>query len=106
MKKYWYSFVRTSGGYTRTCRITKIKVINPDNDRYAVVEATMSLSSYSSALWALILFGCPGLLLAAIIIAVTQKKDKLKVRKLMIKSNEIWYVAESEFKGVLDGIKM
>ena len=90
-KAYWKSIARVSFLHNRGVRFVKAKSILAQDD-LAVVEATFEFTSMNPAF----------LLLGVLIATMMQKKETKIVRKLLVKHNNLWYLAEGEFEGRLD----
>lgn len=105
--EYWQKNIfKGSTNYVRTSKLKKVEVVAETADGLTAVEATFYLTSYSQW-WLLgILAGMPGILIAAIGISVTQKKETRKLQKLLIHRDEKWYIAEAEWEGDLDHCKL
>lgn len=104
MKKYWKGLIKPSGSYNRTCSLKSFKILSGGGieDKYAIAEVDMKITTYPSILIALILLN---LLICLIVILIVQKTETLKFRKLMIKSNGKWYFTSGDFGGIMDRLE-
>lgn len=103
LKKYWTGLIKPSNMQNRTCQLSKFRVIDggKPEDKYAIVEVDMKITTYPSLLIFLILINLLVVLLAVLIV---QKSETLKFRKVMIKSNGRWYFTSGDFCGPLDSL--
>ena len=99
LKKYWRSVFRGPSLQTRSVRIKSVLLSRETPNDVAVVHAELQFLNYPSLLILTILIN---LIVCAILIAVLQKKTPVSVRKVLIRRNERWYIAEGEFEGKVD----
>lgn len=104
MKKYWKGLIKPTSGCNRTCGVKGYKIVSGGGpeDKYAIAEVELKVTTYPSILIALVLIN---LLVCLLVILIVQKKEPLTFRKLMIKSNGKWYFASGDFECVLDELE-
>lgn len=82
-KKYWRSTLIGAGMYGRVMKIDKIKLLK-EFDNVAVLEISLKLQSYDVA------------------ISVGKKNESATIKKILLKHDSKWFVAEGELQGNLD----
>jgi len=99
--KYWASIFRGPSGHTRGVQIKKIRKLKEGDQGLAVVEAELAFSSYPSWLIATILLN---VLICVVLILICTKREKLTIRKLLVKRENRWFFVESQLQGPLDKV--
>ena len=97
-KAYWKTIFTGPSGQNRTVAVKNIKTLREDGDT-AVVEAEFATTNYPG--WIVITF-LISLLVVLILILVMQKKESKKVRKLLIKKDGLWFIADPSLEGLID----
>ncbi len=101
--KYWLSVFKGPSMQTRGVQLKKVGKVREIGDDFAVVEVECLFTNYPSLLILTILIN---LILCAILIAIIQKKTPVRIRKLLIKRHGRWFIADGEFEGTLDKLKL
>lgn len=101
-KKYWKFIKEGPSEYNRSFKIKRVTLIQEKNNK-AIIEVELKFSSYNSFLFLLIFLN---ILIAILAIVFSTKKEAKVINKLIIKKNDVWYIAEGELQGPLDRISL
>jgi ribosomal protein S27E len=101
-KKYWRSVFRGPSRQTRGLQLKRVKKVKEIGEGVAVVEVECLFTNFPSLVILTILISW---LICLILVLILQKKTKVVIRKLLVKRNGKWYIADGEFEGPLDGAK-
>ncbi|HYG75189.1 MAG TPA: RING finger protein [Planctomycetota bacterium] len=99
-KAYWKSVFTGPSSHARSAELTSVKSIS-EHGGVAMVEANITFTSYPS--WIVVFVISP--LIFAIVYLVIRRTEKRAFRKILIRGEGRWYVAESELAGPIDAIK-
>ena len=102
--KYWRSVFKGPSSQARGVQLKRARTVKETRDGLALVEVEYVFTSYPSLVM-LTLF-LLGPILCLILILIVRKKTPVKIRKLLIKCRGKWYLAEGEFQGPLDRVKL
>lgn len=100
-KAYWKSIFTGPSGQTRQVtfkRVQKKRNVGGADDK-VMVEVEVSVMNYPSWVVILILLS---LWIALILYLVLRKTEKQVIRKLLIRRNDQWFIADSAYQGPLD----
>lgn len=96
---YWKEIFQGKNNWVRYYQLNKVRVILPETDGVAVVEANLKLTTYNSLLLLSILLS---LWIAVILILIFQQKEDVVVRKAFIRHEGRWYLLDGSIEGDLD----
>ncbi len=96
---YWKEIFQGKNNWVRYYQLNKVRVLAPENDGVAVVEAQLKLTTYNSLLILGILLS---LWIAIILILIFQQKEEVTVRKAFIRHEGRWYLLDGSIEGELD----
>jgi len=101
-ERYWKkSVLRSSGGQRRTFLLRKMWTIKQTKDGLAIIEVIFQFINYPFSpilaflMWPLL-----------ILFFALQKSEMKKIRKLLVRRDDKWFFAESEFEGILDTLRL
>ena len=97
-KTFWKSIFTGPSGQSRIVTVRNVRTLRQEGD-VAVVQADLEVTNYPMWAWITVFLG---LLVVLIVILVIQKKETRKIRKVLIKQNGLWYLADGSLEGVLD----
>lgn len=99
-KSYLLTIFKGPSLNSRMVQFKKTRLV-AEHDSFAVVEVEVAFSSYPTLLLLTILIS---LLIAIILVLVLTKKETHTVRKLLIKHEGRWYIADPGFEGAIDQV--
>jgi len=99
-KDYVKTIFRGPSSQSRTVQIKKTRVV-AEHDAFAVVETEVHFQSYPS--WVIITILISPLICVLLIVILT-KREKYTIRKLSIRHDGRWYIADPGYEGAIDRV--
>lgn len=99
-QEYVQSIFRGTSSNTRMVQLKKTRVV-ADHGDFAVVESEVEFSGYPTLLLLVLLLS---LLLGIILILVMTKKETWVTRKLLIRHEGRWYIADPGYESAIDRV--
>lgn len=90
-------------GQSRMVTLKKIKIDHAEGEDMVWLTAEVHVSAYPTWLLFLILLN---LIICLVAVLIATKRDKVMVRKLLIRRGERWFVAEAGMPGALDMMRL
>ncbi|HLX62919.1 MAG TPA: zinc ribbon domain-containing protein [Planctomycetota bacterium] len=101
-RAYWKSVFVGPSMQTRAVQIKNVRVLRNIGSDMAIVQAEFAVTNYPT-IAILVVFFC-NLLIGVILVFALQRRENQQIKKLLIRRNGKWFIAESELKGQLDAI--
>lgn len=98
-RNYCRTIFKGPGSNGRTVQLKSIRLEGARPDGRIWIQADVAFTSVSSWWLLLVLLN---LIIAVIVISVVTKREKKTIRKLLVRRNGRWYIAEAAFEGDLD----